>query len=91
MASIDYNQVTDDAAHPAIGPVQPEVSDLLGIARRGWFFMVAGTILRARLRIGGTVHHASRLQGEFPHRVRKNTDAVHANEQGHQRADHRRL
>ena len=44
MASIDYNQVTDGAAHPAIGPVQPEVSDLLGIARRGWFFIVAGTI-----------------------------------------------
>ena len=44
MASIDYNQVTDGAAHPAIGPVQPEVSDLLGIARRGWLFIVAGTI-----------------------------------------------
>ena len=44
MASIDYNQVTDGAAHPAIGPVQPEVSDLVGIARRGWLFIVAGTI-----------------------------------------------
>ncbi len=43
MASIDYNQVTDGAAHqPAIGPVQPEVSDLVGIARRGWLFIVAG-------------------------------------------------
>jgi succinoglycan biosynthesis transport protein ExoP len=45
MASIDYNQVTGSTAHPAIGQVQPEVSDLLGIARRGWFFIVAGTML----------------------------------------------
>jgi len=45
MASIDYNQVTDGAAHPALGPVQPEISDLLGIARRGWYYMVAGTVL----------------------------------------------
>jgi succinoglycan biosynthesis transport protein ExoP len=44
MASIDYNQVTDGAAHPAIGPVQPEISDILGIARRGWLYIVAGTI-----------------------------------------------
>ena len=44
MASIDYNQLTDGAAHPAIGPVQPEVSDLVGIARRGWLFIIAGTI-----------------------------------------------
>lgn len=48
MASIDYNQVTDSAAHhaahPAIGPAQPEISDLLGIARRGWFFIVSGTV-----------------------------------------------
>ena len=45
MASIDFNHVPDDAAHPAIGPVQPEVSDLFGIARRGWLFIVGGTIL----------------------------------------------
>lgn len=44
MASIDYNQVTDGAAHPAIGPVQPEIADLFGIARRGWLFIVGGTI-----------------------------------------------
>jgi polysaccharide biosynthesis transport protein len=44
MASIDYSQITVGAAHPAIGPVQPEVSDLLGIARRGWLLIVAGTI-----------------------------------------------
>ncbi len=45
MASIDDSQVTDDAAQPAIGPAQPEIADLLGIARRGWLFIVAGTIL----------------------------------------------
>src|SRR5215207_2332816 len=44
MASIDYNQVTDGTAHHAIGPVQPEASDLLGIARRGWLFIVAGMV-----------------------------------------------
>jgi succinoglycan biosynthesis transport protein ExoP len=38
MASIDDSQVT-------ISPVQPEISDLLGIARRGWLFIVAGTIV----------------------------------------------
>src|SRR5215471_7476238 len=42
MAS-DDSQVTDDAAHRAIGPAQPEIGDLLGIARRGWLFMAAGT------------------------------------------------
>jgi succinoglycan biosynthesis transport protein ExoP len=44
MASIEYNQVTESAAHPAIGPVQPEVSDLVGIARRGWLLIVGGTL-----------------------------------------------
>src|SRR5438105_5034479 len=44
MASIDDSQVTYDAAQPAIGTAQPEVADLLGIARRGWLFIVAGTI-----------------------------------------------
>jgi succinoglycan biosynthesis transport protein ExoP len=39
------SQVTDDSAHRAIGPVQPEIADLLGIARRGWLFIVAGTTL----------------------------------------------
>jgi succinoglycan biosynthesis transport protein ExoP len=45
MASIGYSQVTDDAADRAIGPVQPDIADLLGIARRGWFPMVACTIV----------------------------------------------
>src|SRR5262245_53010836 len=44
MTSIDHTQVTEDAAHRTIGPVQPEIADLLGIARRGWLFMVVGTI-----------------------------------------------
>src|ERR1700680_2933562 len=43
MASIDDSQVTNDAAHRAIGPVQPEIADLIGIARRGWLFIAAGT------------------------------------------------
>jgi polysaccharide biosynthesis transport protein len=44
MASIDDSQVTDDAPHQAIGPAQPEIADIVGIARRGWLFIVAGTI-----------------------------------------------
>ncbi len=43
MVSIDDNHVTDDAAPRAVGPTQPEIADILGIARRGWFFIVAGT------------------------------------------------
>jgi succinoglycan biosynthesis transport protein ExoP len=43
MASTDNSQVTDYAAHRAIGPAQPEIADLFGIALRGWFFLVAGT------------------------------------------------
>jgi len=42
MASIDNSQVTEDAAR-AIGPAQPEIADLVGIALRGWLFLVAGT------------------------------------------------
>jgi succinoglycan biosynthesis transport protein ExoP len=43
MASTDNSQVTDYGAHRAIGPAQPEIADLFGIALRGWFFLVAGT------------------------------------------------
>jgi succinoglycan biosynthesis transport protein ExoP len=43
MTSSDDSRVTDDAAHRAIGPAQPEIADLFGIARRGWLFIVAGT------------------------------------------------
>jgi succinoglycan biosynthesis transport protein ExoP len=45
MTSNDDSRVTDDAAHRAIGPAQPEIADLWGIARRGWLFIVAGTAL----------------------------------------------
>ena len=43
MTSNDDSRVTDDAAHRATGPTQPEIADLLGIARRGWLFIVVGT------------------------------------------------
>ena len=42
MASIDDSQGIDDSAPRVIGPAQPEIADLLGIARRGWLFIVAG-------------------------------------------------
>src|SRR6267142_2699817 len=44
MASIDYS-VTDELPQRISGSVQPDSADLVGIARRGWFYMVAGTIL----------------------------------------------
>jgi polysaccharide biosynthesis transport protein len=44
MASIDNSQATENAAHQAIEPVQPEIADLVGIAHRGWFYIVAGTV-----------------------------------------------
>src|ERR1700722_7406842 len=43
MASIYDSQGTDDAATRAVGPVQPELADVVGIARRGWLFLAAGT------------------------------------------------
>jgi succinoglycan biosynthesis transport protein ExoP len=45
MASTDDRQVTDAAAQRAIGSTQPETADLVGIVRRGWLFIVAGTTL----------------------------------------------
>jgi succinoglycan biosynthesis transport protein ExoP len=44
MASIDYS-VTDELSQKAPGRVQPDIADLVGIARRGWFYMAAGTII----------------------------------------------
>jgi succinoglycan biosynthesis transport protein ExoP len=41
MASIDY-QVTDEPFQKASGRVQPDIADVVGIARRGWFFIIAG-------------------------------------------------
>jgi succinoglycan biosynthesis transport protein ExoP len=43
MAINDDRQLTEDPTYRAIGPVQPEMGDLLGIALRGWLFVVAGT------------------------------------------------
>ena len=45
MAPTDNSQMTDDAAQRVNGPAQPEIADLLGIARRGWLFIVAGATL----------------------------------------------
>ena len=45
MASTDSRQMADDAALRAVGPAQPETADIVGIVRRGWIFIVAGTAL----------------------------------------------
>src|SRR6266436_4480024 len=45
MASIDDSHMTDGTAPRAIGVAQPDIADLLGIARRGWFSIAACTIL----------------------------------------------
>jgi succinoglycan biosynthesis transport protein ExoP len=42
MTSNDDSQVTGAAAPRAIGPVQPEIADIFGIAVRGWMFILAG-------------------------------------------------
>lgn len=44
MASVEYG-VTDGLPQKTLGRVQPDVADLVGIARRGWFFIVAGAII----------------------------------------------
>ena len=44
MASVDYS-VTDELPQKASGRVQPDIADLVGIARRGWFYIVAGAIV----------------------------------------------
>ncbi len=44
MASIDYG-VSDELPQKASRIVQPDVADLIGIARRGWFYLAAGTVL----------------------------------------------
>jgi polysaccharide biosynthesis transport protein len=42
MTSIEYSQVTEKPTQTAPKSVQPDVADLVGIARRGWFFVAAG-------------------------------------------------
>src|SRR5882757_8171739 len=44
MASVEYS-VTDELPQKSSGRVQPDVADLVGIARRGWFFIIAGGIV----------------------------------------------
>jgi succinoglycan biosynthesis transport protein ExoP len=44
MASIEYD-TTDETAQKSSGRAQPDIADLAGIARRGWYYMVTGTIL----------------------------------------------
>lgn len=44
MASVDYI-VTDEPSQKSAGRVQPDIADLVGIARRGWFFIIAGAIV----------------------------------------------
>lgn len=39
------SQVTDNAVPRAIGPVQPEMADIFGIAARGWAFLAAGVVV----------------------------------------------
>lgn len=44
MASVNCS-VTDELPHRVSGRAQPDIADLVGIARRGWFFIVAGAIV----------------------------------------------
>jgi polysaccharide biosynthesis transport protein len=44
MASVEYS-VTDELPQKSSGRVQPDIADLVGIARRGWFFIIAGAIV----------------------------------------------
>lgn len=44
MAFIDYTQAKDEPPHRGLGPVQPDIADMVGIALRGWFFIIAGTV-----------------------------------------------
>jgi succinoglycan biosynthesis transport protein ExoP len=42
MASIDCSQAADEPFQKASKPVQPDIADIVGIARRGWFFIITG-------------------------------------------------
>jgi succinoglycan biosynthesis transport protein ExoP len=42
MASNEDSHMRDEAVPQGIGTARPDIADLLGIARRGWFFMAAG-------------------------------------------------
>src|SRR5215207_10658313 len=44
MASVNYTE-TGERPQKSSGRVQPDVADLVGIACRGWFFIIAGAIV----------------------------------------------
>ena len=45
MTSIDHSQATDEQFPEASRrPAQPDIADILGIARRGWLFILAGVV-----------------------------------------------
>jgi succinoglycan biosynthesis transport protein ExoP len=44
MASIEYTPI-DESPKKSSGGAQPDIADLAGIARRGWYYMAAGTVL----------------------------------------------
>jgi succinoglycan biosynthesis transport protein ExoP len=44
MASVNYTE-TGELPQKSSGRVQPDIADLVGIARRGWFFIIAGGII----------------------------------------------
>jgi polysaccharide biosynthesis transport protein len=45
MATIDHSQSIDETAFQGSRPAQPEMADLLGIARRGWMIIAGGLAL----------------------------------------------
>ncbi len=45
MASVDYSVTGEELPKKTLRRAQPDVADLVGIARRGWFYIAAGAIL----------------------------------------------
>lgn len=47
MSPYDTRSIVDEASHnkEAAAPVQVDVADVVGIFRRGWFYVVAGTLI----------------------------------------------
>lgn len=44
MTSISESQLSDDLPPKRLAMVPPDIADIIGIARRGWFWLVAGTV-----------------------------------------------
>lgn len=53
MASVDYSVTGEELPQKAMRRAQPDIADLVGIARRGWFYIVAGAIVG--LLVGGAL------------------------------------